>query len=303
MILKNIKLFNKVNIKHNNNNTLFSKKYPLIDKYITDNDVINYLVNDENFQEKYNVNSNLIEAFINELLKHFDDEQIEKVVYSFIISYDNNQLEELIMRYLNSSDVTKSNFSFFENYDKRINMKIKKPRDIERERMIDDLYNSNKTGNETFGDVSLDSIYNNLDIDGKEYIANLIAHEEVDNSYSIFKDMFEYSYKDNINMLIKILNKKGITYKIINNNVLAELQDKCFCQLISNLIQEKNNKSCNTIIKLIDERKYNLVLRLVTNNIVSNAYMIDSDDDITKQDSDDDIVRKLYKKSASKTAA
>lgn len=305
MLLKNIKdikIFNKIDkIKHNND-TIFSKRYPLIDKYINDEDVKNYLINDEDFKNKYDINSTLIEAFLYELSKHFDDEQIVKIVYTSIISYDNDSLEELIMRYLNSSDITKKCFAFFEKYDKKFNMKEKRTKDLERERKIDDLYNTNKTGSETFGSASLDSLYKNLDLNGKEYIANLIAHEEIDKSYSIFKDMFEYSYQDNIDVLIKILIKKGITYKIINNNVLSELQEKCFCQLIDNLIREKSIKSCNTIVKLIDERKYNLVLRLVTNNIVSNAYMIDTDE-VKKEDSDDEIVRKLYKKSSSKSAA
>lgn len=280
---------NKLFTKNNKNN--FNTMYPLLVEYITDENSRKSLTNNNEFYTKYNGNITLITALIFELKKYHDKEYITNIIQMEVVLLDTNTLRNLIEIYLNSSDEVKSDDMFFVNYNMKHNLASISPELKESQRKIDDEYHSSKTGNEKFNEINLDELYNTLDYQSRKYVADLLFYNESYNSWDIFKSFFEERYEAHFKSLIKLLNSKGIDYMIFNNNLKVELNEN-YPELVFNLLSEKNNKSSNTIKKLINQRKYNLILRIVTNKVVDEAYMID-DDSFKDVTTDDDIVRKL----------
>ena len=250
----------------------FENIYPLLMPYIKNKDLQDELINNQDFKDKYNNNSSLIEAFIYELTKNYKKDEITKLINKYIIKFDENSLREIIMLYLDLSPEDKLDKKFFKYYDEE--HKLNKTEDeLNREHEIDAAYNRLKKGTESFHDIPLDSLYKILDYKEREFINSLLINK---NGWKAFLSLFEERYHANFQSLIKLLNKALIDGTIINEDTLNILGEDNFNELTFTLLSNHNLEVAKHIKTLINNNRYDLIEYMISSNLIGDQVFIDS---------------------------
>ena len=286
----------------------FSKKYPLFNKYITDETMRINMCKNQDLMRKYNNNTYTIEIFIKELERIFDIETIADFIKKVIINLPDNVMISFITSYLNSKDSSKANMDVLSYYNKtamfgvdsikymeeygiitdrtykEIPNKAKLKRieyDEEQRKKLDNEitseYHKIKTGNELYQGISLDNLYPSLSIEEKMYLNDLLKNNMF---YAIIKmfDRFDYSLKQIINLLIK--NKIDLT--IINPKVVNYFSEYELTILIYLIIDYANSQIIDNMKVLIDIDKIEVIKQALLNDTLKYFDELNKDDIINR---------------------
>ena len=249
----------------------FDELFPSFMPYIKDKDRQQELVNNQELIDKYKRNKTMIETFLVEVSRYHINKDIITYIDKYIIKLDEDTLQELMILYLDLSISEKNNKSFFDYYDKKYGLVDKTEEEIKEEERIDNLYNSKKCGTETFNNIPLDTLYETLDYPERNYITTLFTNK---GGWMVFKSLFEDRYHANFKQLIKLLNSNLIDGSIINEDVVLNLDDKKFRDLIFILLSNKNLEIAKHIKTLINKGRYDLILEMVHQNLIGDEVFI-----------------------------
>lgn len=286
----------------------FSKKYPLFDKYIKDENMRINMCKNQDLMRKYNNNTCTIEIYIKELERIFDVETISDFIKKVILNLPDNVMISFITSYLNSKDSVKANMDVLSYYNKIAmfgiesikymeengiitdrtykeipnRAKLKRIKDDEEQRKkieeeLTDEYNKIKTGNEYFHEVSLDKIYSSLDIEEKIYINDILKN----NTYTIVSnifDRFNYSLKQVIDLLLK----NNIDLTIINPKVIKHFSEYEMTILLFLIIDYGNSKIIENMKILIDIDKVEVIKQALINDTLKYFDELNKDDLINR---------------------
>lgn len=287
---------------------IFSKKYPLFDKYINDENMRINMCKNQDLMRKYNNNTFTIEIFIKELERIFDVETIADFIKKVILNLPDNVMISFITSYLNSKDSAKANMNVLSYYNKTAmfgiesikymeehgiitdrtykeipnKAKLKKIADDEeqRKRLDEELnkeYNEIKTGNEIYQGDSLDNIYTTLTVEEKIYLNDLLKNNMF---YAISKmfSRFNYSLKQIINLLLK----NNIDLTIINPKVVNYFSEYELTILIYLIIDYGNSKIIDNMKILIDIDKIEVIKQALINDTLKYFDELNKDDIINR---------------------
>ncbi len=279
----------------------FDKKYPLLVKYIIDDDVRQNMLNNNDLARKYEATKSSIQIFLFELEKRFDSQTIANIIMETIFKYPDEMLLSFITAYLNSDEPTKSNLEIVSFYNKTASLGLKALKYIENHgiianrhykelpsMIIDELYEQLKTGEETFKDEFLDKCYPNLAINEKQLVVELLENKAFHLLDKIFK-----TFSSNLSNLLKILVASRIDTKIINNEVFEHIDTDVLTGIIYMLISiEEINNILLSIQNLFKAGRYQLLENIVYQD---KFYELDK---FTNEDlnnlKDEEIMQKLH---------
>jgi len=280
----------------------FEQSYPIISNYIEDDNLKKKLLNDEEFKRKYSSNEYSINIFIKELSKHYDKEYIIEIFNLEILLLNDELLVDLIVGYLNLNEVDKSNKEYFIDFNKKcehVDLEAKEKDEIE---VLTNRYNEIKNGNEVIGNIKLDLIYDNLDLNDKKYIFNILNNNSLVVFNNLFKENLEDKDLEEISKFIHYLNYIGLDYVIINKDVCAEIGDETYIPFIYNLMTnaEKSKKIIKNMKSLIETKRYNLIMRMITNNLVSKVSSIKNDEinELNDKEIMEGLIKRKYKRAS-----
>ncbi len=266
----------------------FKKIYPLLDRYIISEDDRSIILNNEDFNRKYNDNIYLIEAFLHELSKNYDLDFIRKVIMNEILNLNDGLLISLIVTYLNSELQDQKDINYFKKFNEDNSVNIISDDEKRRRDLIDEEYISLRTGGEMFNEIPLNDKYYSLDYDSRTYINDMLRN----GSFKCLTRVLP-RYKGNFISLIMLLNKYGINYQIINDNLVDNLEDGEVTKLIYNLLDARNVLCTEKIKVLINDKRYNLLSVMVDQGLVGEAVFIN--DEGIKMNDDGEIIKKLFR--------
>lgn len=265
----------------------FTKKYSLLDKYVSDETVRSNMLTNRDLFRKYEENKELIRIFLVELESRFDVSDIETIVIETIFKYPDEILKSFITAYLNSSLEVKNKKDCYNDFKKIMFMGNDVIRYVSRngiitnrnyknipEKIIDEKYDELKSGIEMFHNELLETVFRTLSISKKEFIVSLLEKD----SYSVFKECFEktpYSLVailnlvENLNIPSSLFYKS--TYEIIGvegiNKIIMVAIDSPDLLFITNIASIIKNDKCEFLKKVIEIDKLSYLKEIANEEI------------------------------------
>ncbi len=265
----------------------FTKKYSLLDKYVSDETVRSNMLTNKDLFRKYEENKELIRIFLVELESRFDVSDIETIVIETIFKYPDEILKSFITAYLNSSLEVKNKKDCYNDFKKIMFMGNDVIRYVSRngiitnrnyknipEKIIDEKYDELKSGIEMFHNELLETVFRTLSISKKEFIVSLLEKD----SYSVFKECFEktpynlvsiLNLVENLNIPSSLFYKS--TYEIIGiegiNKIIMSAIDSPDLLFITNIASIIKNDKCEFLKKVIEIDKLSYLKEIANEEI------------------------------------
>lgn len=265
----------------------FTKKYSLLDKYVSDETVRSNMLTNKDLFRKYEENKELIRIFLVELESRFDVSDIETIVIETIFKYPDEILKSFITAYLNSSLEVKNKKDCYNDFKKIMFMGNDVIRYVSRngiivsrnyknipEKIIDEKYDELKSGIEMFHNELLETAFKTLSISKKEFMVSLLEKD----SYSVFKECFEKTpYKlvailnlvENLNIPSSLFYKS--TYEKIGiegiNKIIMVAIDSPDLLFITNIASIIKNDKCEFLKKVIEIDKLSYLEEIANEEI------------------------------------
>lgn len=270
-------------------NNSFEKKYSLLAPFIKNTTVRNNMLSNRDLYEKYLNNYFLIKAYLNELKNRFDDETINNLIIEVIFKLPDELLKSFITAYLNSSEVTKSNPNALVFYKKSLEYGSDSIKFIEENGIITNREYKNLPKiivDKKFTDLTTKGIYtynnqnvllyeNTLSLQEKSLLNTFLESDNLRVLDEVFRDYLD------LKKVLVYLNATGINTNIINkkNLELIGSRNLLFISMVNfSMLGDNNLKNNIENIKLIiNNKRLDLINALVENNLLSYAYMINSD--------------------------
>lgn len=265
----------------------FTKKYSLLDKYVSDETVRSNMLTNKDLFRKYEENKELIRIFLVELESRFDVSDIETIVIETIFKYPDEILKSFITAYLNSSLEVKNKKDCYNDFKKIMFMGNDVIRYVSRngiivsrnyknipEKIIDEKYDELKSGIEMFHNELLETVFRTLSISKKEFIVSLLEKD----SYSVFKECFEktpynlvsiLNLVENLNIPSSLFYKS--TYEIIGiegiNKIIMVAIDSPDLLFITNIASIIKKDKCEFLKKVIEIDKLSYLKEIANEEI------------------------------------
>ena len=265
----------------------FTKKYSLLDKYVSDETVRNNMLTNKDLFRKYEENKELIRIFLVELESRFDVSDIETIVIETIFKYPDEILKSFITAYLNSSLEVKNKKDCYNDFKKIMFMGNDVIRYVSRngiivsrnyknipEKIIDEKYDELKSGIEMFHNELLETVFKTLSISKKEFIVSLLEKD----SYSVFKECFEktpYNLVAILNLVENLNIPSSLFYKStcekigiegINKIIMVAI-DSTDLLFITNIASIIKNDKCEFLKKVIEIDKLSYLKEIANEEI------------------------------------
>jgi hypothetical protein len=269
-------------------NFLFDARFPLLSSIIIDEQTRKSLNSNKYLIRKYQCHEEIIAVFIKEINNRFDKETIYEYVNEVVIRYPDELMVSFITAYLNSSEHIKSDIDVINYYKKTLKQGNETIHYVERhgiinsfelkeipENIIEERYKSLKTGLESYKGIELNTLYTGLNIDEKEYVNKILEKK----SFSLLEVLFNDN-KSSFKTLINILMKSKIDTDILNTEVINSMQSiKHFLYLTYMLYElEDPSVAVNNIKKIISGNKYDLLIELINEDLISSLNQITIED-------------------------
>lgn len=263
----------------------FKKAFPAFLPYIIETDK-HIFTSNESLVTKYDKNSAFISSFIFELKKDYKDTEITDIIKKYFINLSDVELVSMISTYLSLDIQDKEEKKFFVYYDEKHNLIDGDEDYIDEEELNNRFYIA--CGFDTYNGIPLKDIYETLDLKCKLYLVRMLENS---GSFKAFKSIFEYNYKANINLLIRLLMNKNIDTTLFNLDVLNNLDDYHYKELIYTLLSNSNVEISRYVKVLINKSRYDILSNMISFKLLSDHIFVSIFD--FKKDkvlSDDDII-------------
>lgn len=280
----------------------FEKRYPLLADRITDEVTRRNMLENNDLLRKYDLYSTMISIFIGELDKRFDKDTILTLITDVVLKMPDELMVSVITAYLNSTEAVRSNANFLNFYNKTLHLGEDAVRYIEKNGiicsrkyllipgiLIDERYNREKQGTETFKGKPLDELFFDLTYENKVIVMALIENS----SFSIL-DLIFNSSNGSLNAILTAIRNQHLKVDIFNIDALDQLGEDNL-RLLVYILMDMNyvDLALEHIKALLAQRRSALLKSLIATRKIYYIYEL-TFEEITSL-SDEDILKRLDK--------
>ncbi len=280
----------------------FEKRYPLLADRITDEVTRRNMLENNDLLRKYDLYSTMISIFIGELDKRFDKDTILTLIKEVVFKMPDELMVSVITAYLNSTEAVRSNANFLNFYNKTLHLGEDAVRYIEKNGiicsrkyllipgiLIDERYNREKQGTETFKGKPLDELFFDLTYENKVIVMALIENS----SFSIL-DLIFNSSNGSLNAILTAIRNQHLKVDIFNIDALDQLGEDNL-RLLVYILMDMNyvDLALEHIKALLAQRRSTLLKSLIATRKIYYIYEL-TFEEITSL-SDEEILKRLDK--------
>ena len=280
----------------------FEKRYPLLADRITDEVTRRNMLENNDLLRKYDLYSTMISIFIGELDKRFDKDTILTLITDVVLKMPDELMVSVITAYLNSTEAVRSNANFLNFYNKTLHLGEDAVRYIEKNGiicsrkyllipgiLIDERYNREKQGMETFKGKPLDELFFDLTYENKVIVMALIENS----SFSIL-DLIFNSSNGSLNAILTAIRNQHLKVDIFNIDALDQLGEDNL-RLLVYILMDMNyvDLALEHIKALLAQRRSALLKSLIATRKIYYIYEL-TFEEITSL-SDEEILKRLDK--------
>ncbi len=256
----------------------FENKYPLLVPYIPNELIRENMTYNIGLEEKYKHTQELIERFICELSKYYDEEEVSDMLQETFLKLEESDFVSFINAYLHSCMEIKKNKECLFYFRKTLRLGKEAVSYIEKKGIIigrkymeipllvaDLEYERYATGEENYKGKSLKEKFESLTLEQKGFLLPFVKEQD-----TFLLSILFSSFEEPLATLIEFLNHKNITHHMINKKSYNALGESLFIRLILLLLRQSTKELVDNVGTLLEKERFSILSSLIQCGLLEN---------------------------------